>query len=90
MSNTIPKKLKLSTNVSSVQMLSKVSDDVNLSRRVIDFFNSSRNSTVKNTSLYFDIPEEKVINILTKEMPNELSNWILKANEPELAKLLAI
>ena len=90
MSNTIPKKLKLSTNVSSVQMISKVSDDADLSRRVIDFFNSSRYSTVKNTSLYFDIPEEKVINILTTEMPNELSNWILKANEPELAKLLAI
>ncbi len=82
-------KAKLSTNDSKKQSFESLTDNLAFTKNVVIFFNSSKVSTIKSTSIHFGITEEKVINILTKEMPNELSNWILRMNEPELFKSLS-
>ena len=61
-------KAKLSTNDSKKQSFESLTDNLAFTKNVVIFFNSSKVSTIKSTSIHFGITEEKVINILTKEI----------------------
>ena len=56
-------KAKLSTNDSKKQSFESLTDNLAFTKNVVIFFNSSKDSTIKSTSIHFGITEEKVINI---------------------------